>query len=486
MSHINTSRRDFLKHSGALSAAGTFGSSLFLNLAAAADAAAADGTGYKALVCIFLEGGNDACNTILPEYDDTESWARYNAVRGSLRQDKPVTKTSGPYVTTAAGAKTYPLHSSLSNVGAMLNESGSKLALVANVGNILSATTNASTTNLPALLRSHNDQTTVWHDGKNNMATSGWGGRSVQLTSLTSSNAQANAFRAVVLGNNNVFCYGANSTANVRPYGMVRGQGVIPVLPQKDSLGNVFGSLSVDSVLQVMQGKYTNFLRPRTNLIELDYIDLVQRAQASQSYMASLLKNEAGVDNTPMPVGEDGQPYALAQDLRIVAKVIAGQSAAGTTAGRQVFYVSLRGFDIHTDSGAHAKLLTQLDKSLRYFRDALGSNMANVLAFTASEFGRLLHSNGDGCDHGWGGHQIVMGGPVKGGTIYGTVPHYKRGSSGYSDPQMWGDGALVPSISLGSYAASMLRWFGVTSTEMTGALDSAAMVGDSALSGMLV
>jgi uncharacterized protein (DUF1501 family) len=475
MSNINESRRRLLKQGGALSAAGTFGSSLMFNLAAAADAAAANAAGYKAIVCIYLEGGNDACNTILPAFDDAASWDRYNAVRGLvLKLGKPATQTTGPYAISASTGKYHPLHPQLVNVSAMMNPSGgtaSNVAMVANVGNVLGTTT-AATTSVPAQLRSHNDQTTVWHDGRNHMASSGWGGRAVELTKITSTSAQANAFQAVVLGNNNVFCYGASATANVRPYGMVRGKGVVELLAGQTK---VFGSLPIATVQQVMQGNYTSWIAPRTNLIELDYVDLVRRAQASQSYMTGLLAQSTSASAAVLPTDAAGAPYPLAQDLQIVAKVIAGQRLAKAT-GRQVFYVSLGGFDIHTDGGSHAKLLGQLDASLKYFRDALGGNMDDTVAFTASEFGRLLHSNGDGCDHGWGGHHIVMGGTVKGGKIYGKVPSYARNANGYADPQMTMDGALIPSISLGSYAASILTWFGLTTTETTSALNSAVRV----------
>jgi uncharacterized protein (DUF1501 family) len=476
MSTTNHSRRHFLKQGGTLSAASAVGAPWLLNFAAAAAeaASAANPTGYKALVCVFLEGGNDACNTILPQFStaaDDPNWGRYNAVRGTLRQAQ---LPDGPKANTNDG-KSYPLHSSLTNVSELIKLGC--LAMVANVGNILpvSGTTTAQTRDalskpsaqFPPRLRSHNDQTTAWHNGASNVGANGWGGKSAQLGNFDAKDSSANNFRSVVLGNNNAFGVG---TGAFHAYGMVRNKGVVKLLDgQGDTL---LGGLPVQRVKDVILGK---FKTARTNLIEKDYQSVVATALSSQAYMQGLLSAGASVDAEPVPPLNIGGPrFPLAEDLQMVAKVIAGQRAAGVN-GRQVFYVSLSGFDIHSDGGMHAKLLKQLDESLNYFRNALGKNMADTLLFTASEFGRLLHANGDGADHGWGGHHFVMGGDIKKGVIHGEVPHYLQINGQYTHPYMFDDGALIPSISVGTYAEQLLKWFGVPPERLT-ATDAATDV----------
>jgi uncharacterized protein (DUF1501 family) len=485
MSNINTSRRRFLKQGGAASIASTVSTSWLVNLAGLGSAQAADSQGYKALVCIFLEGGNDACNTILPATEDNDSWIRYDAVRGKLKLARRGTGDLGPFALGRSPDGTtdwhYPIHEKLVKVGAMLRETNSPLALVANVGTLASASTQSNLGTLPARLRSHNDQTNTWHNANSNIAKTGWGGESAELTSLSASSSVANNFRCVVMGNNNAFGIGDN----LRAYGMVRQLGSIPLLPQQDAFSKVFGDLPVASVLKAAQGSYRSTF---TNLLEKDYAMVVRRAQASAAYAQTLLDATTDISAMTPPLDDKGAPSALALDLQMVAQVIAGHQRAGTT-GRQVFYVSLGGFDIHNDPGIHARLLTELDASLAHFRAALvkGDSFGNVVTFTASEFGRLLHANGDGCDHGWGGHHIVMGGPVQGGRIYGAVPRYARNADNtrYTDDHMTGDGALIPSISVGSYAATLCRWFGVQEGEMSDVLNAAIREGEGNLSGLL-
>jgi uncharacterized protein (DUF1501 family) len=485
MSNINSSRRRFLKHGGAASIASTVSTSWLFNLGNVGQAHAADNEGYRALVCLFLEGGNDACNTILPAAEDTTSWDRYDAVRNKLKQDRRTLSNLGPHALgRSSDGKTdwhYPLHDKLVKVGAMLQEQNSPLALVANVGTLAEASTRLNLGKLPSRLRSHNDQTTTWHNGNSNIAKTGWGGESAELTTLSSSNPVANNFRCVVMGNYNAFGIGDK----LRAYGMVRQLGSIPLLPQQDAGKKVFGDLPVATVLKSAQGNYRSAF---ANLLEKDYATVVRRAQDSSAYVKALLSSTTDIGNLPVSRDNTGAEFPLDLDLQMVARVIAGHKRAGTT-GRQVFYVSLGGFDIHNDPGVHARLLTQLDESLSHFRNALllGGCFGDVVTFTASEFGRLLHANGDGCDHGWGGHHIVMGGPVQGGRIYGSVPHYGRNAdnSAYVDSQMTGDGALIPSISVGSYAAALCKWFGVQDDELGDVLNNAIRVGDSQLTGLL-
>jgi uncharacterized protein (DUF1501 family) len=430
MSNINSSRRSFLKQGGALSAGGVIGPSWMLNLAAMADASAAIATDYKALVCVFLEGGNDACNTILPP-DGSKSLIRYNAVRSKAALDF----NKGTFAPLSFGTpldKTFRLHPKLTEVAALYKSK--KLAVVANVGNILKPTTRdlfTAQTSIPPR-----------QSGRSNMESTGWGGRYLD-------NDTYSGLRSVVVGDNNKFSVGDK----VQAYGMVPKIGVVPLLPTAANK-TVFGNLPVSTVEKVIQG---NFKSARPNLIEQDYAKLVTNALALQKTMGPIMA--ANPD-----FGQADKPNStLAEDLLVVAKTIAGQCVTG----RQVFFVSLRGFDTHSDQAKHTALMAELSLSLNYFYKLLTEIKAadKVVTFTASDFGRLLHGNGDGADHGWGGHQLVMGDALvgkAGGTIIGRVPSYEHNGTDYVDQQMTADGAMIPEISIQSYAAALGQWFEVS------------------------
>lgn len=464
MSNINTSRRQFLKSGGALSAAGV-ASPWLLNLAAMADASAATVPGdYKALVCVFLEGGNDACNTILPKLNDSVSWARYATVRSEVGVRKPGTNTlitSADYTTLGlptiqSTAGTYPLHPKLTNLASLY--ASNKLAVVANVGNILGTTTNATpATGQPPLLRSHNDQQTMWRSGRSHNESRGWGGRYAERFDFPAPPTglnYANYFRSVAIGDNNVFSMGDSIGA----YGLTSaGAGVVALLPQTSD-NKLFGASSQDLLRKVIRGE---FKTTRTNLIEQDHVTVMKRSLDTQQYMSNLI----GTDTTASVTMPN---FGLAKDLRMVARVIRGNSQ---TAGRQVFFVMLRGFDNHSGLlASHPALLDELDQSLAYFQQALGPAASKVVTFTASDFGRLLHQNGGGADHGWGGHQFVISEAMTstgGGKLFGRIPSYQFNSPNYTDAQVMRDGALVPEISIEGYGASLGKWFGVPDADLT-------------------
>lgn len=472
MSEINSSRRSFLKQGGALSAAGTVGAPWLLNLSAMADAAAATLTDdYKALVCVFLAGGNDACNTILPKLNEApfpttskrrSSMQRYEEVRSQIAL--PAAQRA---LTISTPAGQHPIHPALQNVHRMYGEG--KVAFVANVGNVFGKT-DRSTPDLalPPRLRSHNDQQGFWQSGRMNSEPSGWGGRFAQQRSFNptglpietrSNKPYADYFRSVIIGSNVPFGMGdANGTDVVRAYGLgAKGDGVIPLLKQTQD-GKLFGAASQTLLRQVMRGQ---FKAPRANLLEQDYMDVQARALDTQAYLSDALKV---IPDTSVP--EDAQ---LTKDLLMVARVIRAHANAK---GRQVFFVTLDQFDTHGNQNyKHPLLLAELDTALNRFQSALGNASGKVVTFTASDFGRLLHANGDGTDHAWGGHALVMGDAVvgKGGkSVIGTIPSYETDAAGnYVDPQMTGDGAMVPTISVQSYAGALGRWFGLDDATLT-------------------
>jgi uncharacterized protein (DUF1501 family) len=171
---------------------------------------------------------------------------------------------------------------------------------------------------------------------------------------------------------------------------------------------------------------------------------------------------------------------SFAQQLKMVARLIKGQAALGVK--RQVFFVSLGGFDLHDNLVAQQPaLMDRVSAAMTAFYNAtFEMGVANkVTAFTASEFGRTLASNGDGSDHGWGSHHWVVGGAVKGQAFYGTPPPVSVGNSTTAPEDQWhvGQGRLLPSTSVDQYAATLARWFGVADSELPGILPNLAHFG---------
>lgn len=477
-------RRQFLKTSGAMSAASTVGASWLMNLATMAEASAADAQdSYKALVCVFLYGGNDACNTVLPL--DDASWARYDEVRSipagtvGTQADLRLPKDQLPRINATVGGNTvqYGLHPDLTKVANLYNQG--KLAVVANLGTLVKAPMDRATYDqsgsqnlLPPKLRSHNDQQTEWQSARTNIETQGWGGRVTEPPAFAFASSggsdKANAFRSVYLGDNPTFSFGDT----LSPFGITDGgNGAVPLL--RSTGGKIYNGVGTSHLVSLVKGLAGG---TRTNLIEKDYIDLVTRALDSEGYLSSLI----GSINPPAAPPNN----YLASQLRMVARVIKGHSSRP---GRQVFFVSIGGFDTHDNQMGqygHNYLMQRLDSALDYFATALGSDLDKVTTFTASDFGRLLNSNGDGTDHAWGGHHFVMGGSqVKGGQVYGKMPSYARTGSGngatYTDQQMTGDGAMIPVVSVSSYAATMGRWFGLSDIELKGIFPNLYSLGTS-------
>ena len=163
----------------------------------------------------------------------------------------------------------------------------------------------------------------------------------------------------------------------------------------------------------------------------------------------------------------------LAQQMQVVARIIEASGNADVGAKRQVFFVSLGGFDTHdAQNNNHAQLMARLAHALRYFDDTLGAlGLRNqVTTFTASDFGRTFTSNGDGTDHGWGAHHFVMGGAVRGGDLYGSFPVYGAKNANNnnfdSSPDQIGNGALLPTTSVDQLGATLGRWFGLSDTQL--------------------
>jgi uncharacterized protein (DUF1501 family) len=438
-------RRAFLKRAGAVSALGA-GAPLALNLAAAGEAAAFTANDYKALVCVFLFGGNDHANTVVP-YDATNH-ALYAKIRSQLalsRSSLAATALSPRTAQTLTDNLQFALAPQLTALKSLW-DSG-QCAIQLNVGPLVVPTTLAQYNSadrranpLPPRLFSHNDQQSVWQAQGAEGTTVGWGGR---LGDLALSSNTTSSLTCISAAGNSVFVSGNT----VLPY-QISPNGVAPIY---SSIYDFYGSSMASTMKTLITQK-------SSNVLENEFTAVTQRAIDLQFLVANALKPV----NITTPFNIDGQPNNLADQLSIVAKLIAARGTLGSK--RQVFFVSIGGFDTHDGLATnHGPLMAKINEAVGQFYKAtveLGVQN-NVTTFTASDFGRTLAINGDGSDHGWGGHHFIVGGAVKGGQFYGTAPRV----SVTTEDQV-GEGRLLPSTSVEQYAATLARWFGVSDSEM--------------------
>lgn len=434
---------------------------LAINLAAISEAAAFDSSDYKALVCIFLYGGNDYANTVVP-YDST-NYARYHQIRAGAAGENE----AGIALARAALAPTaltpnngqvltdnlqYALAPQLSGLKSLWDQG--RLAVQLNVGPLIQPTTLAQyqSTNrianpLPPKLFSHNDQQSIWQSNGTEGSTIGWGGRLGDIA--LSSNAGNSLLTCISASGNAVFVAGRDALQyQISPSGAIRVNGLTQA---------PYGSTALRNALNTLM------TRASTHVFEDEYSIVTRRS----IQMESVVNNALGGVNLTNPTNllfGTGNP--LANQLKIVARLIGARATLGLR--RQVFFVSLGGFDNHNLlMQDHPRLLGRINEAMSAFYAAtVELGVADrVTTFTASDFGRTLSSNADGSDHGWGSHHFVMGGAVNGGRFYGTAPRV----SIQTDDQV-GQGRLLPSTSIDQFAATLARWFGCSASELPGIL----------------
>jgi uncharacterized protein (DUF1501 family) len=433
------SRRAFLKRSAALGVVGT-AAPFAVSLAAIGEAAAATATDYKALVCVFLFGGNDYAQT-LPAYDQA-NYNLYAGFRPGIAYARSALDATA--LTSAAalpGGQRYALAPNLAPLLPVWN--AGRMAAVLNVGTLVQPTTKAQysarSVPLPPKLFSHNDQQSYWQASNPEGATSGWGGRIGDLLQSGNGNSTLTCINA---GGNAVFLTGRTAVQ----YAVTTGG---PVALNGNS-ANLFGSATANTTLRTMIGTQ------RSNLFEAEHARVTKRSLDAYTAVTAALAAAPAL-TAGLPAGNN-----LADQLRVVARMISVSQELG--AKRQVFMVSIGGFDNHDSlATVHPGLMSRVGDALRYFQDSLtGLGVADrVTAFTASDFGRTLLINGDGSDHGWGSHHFVLGGAVQGQRYYGSAP--VLGNNAADDV---GQGRLLPTTSVDQYAATLASWFGVSATDM--------------------
>lgn len=449
------SRRKFLKQSAQAVLAGA-GLPVALNLAAIGQAAAFNATDYKALICIFLAGGNDQDNTVVSY--DTESYNAYKAVRGQIALDRQALLPLGGVLD--GSSRQYGLHPAMTGLQG-LYQSG-KAGVVLNVGPLVAPMNKAQyldrsgTFPLPPQLFSHNDQAAVWQCGEPEGATVGWGGRIADLA--LPGNLNASTFTCISLTGNTAFLAGKSAVM----YQGSASTGAVRISAATDpSFNSTFIAAAVSKLIQ----------QPSAHVLENEYSKVTKRAMDAQAAVTQAIATADPTDSRLAPfTGAVLQNNELASALQMVARIIAGRSVLGPK--RQVFYVAAGGFDLHDNLVAgQQKNMQNLSRALTAFHDTtrlLGIDRS-VTAFTASDFGRTLSSNGDGSDHGWGGHHLVVGGAVDGGKIYGYAPPVGAGNLPDGvDAWQVGQGRLLPTTSVDQYGATLAKWFGVEDAELGG------------------
>ena len=436
----NFSRRSFLAQGACAAVGSTSLLSTLLDLRQINAAAAPGANDYKALVCLFLYGGNDAANMLMPV--DSEGYGLYAAGRQNLALPQAAILPVG----VDRSGRALGLHPAMAGLQQLVGQGEGRL--VTNVGTLLAPVTLEDFQNrsaaLPPNLFSHNDQQVLWQTSVPESAAAfeatGWGGRIADL--LHSIYNDESISMSISISGSNFFQVGRE------------------IVPFRIGSGGSSGIGLANSLNEREQRKYQAFVDllniDHENLLEDAFADVTKRAINRDGVIAAALENSSEFPDFPTS--------GLGQQMRMIARLIAAREALGMR--RQIFFCATGGFDTHGEQlGPHAGLLGGINAALVAFNSAMHQLdvHSKVTTFTASDFGRTFVSNGRGSDHGWGAHHIVMGGGLAGNPIVGSYPNLDPGAS----PDDVGRGRWIPRLSVDQYGATMARWFGVADSDMS-------------------
>ena len=475
-------RRDFIRQAACAAVGGIAISNQLRDFRFINSALAQSGgiTDYKALICVFMSGGNDCNNFVVPR---NAGYGNYAALRQVLAIPEA---NLVPLTSLNPDGNEYGLHPNCPELGTLFHEQ--KLALVLNVGPLIHPLTRVeyqkNSVAKPPQLFSHSDQVTHWQTSlPDQPANSGWGGRlaremfldmnasqrTSQVISLCTSIAGQNTFE---ISNN----FGITLDA---------GEDATNVSKLNQYHVSTDGSVTLSGVSGNRKNAMLNIANlPRPNLQESAYGEVLNRAIVLGDTLNTAIAPTAAANffTQVFPT------TSLGKQMKMVARLIAARNSLGMK--RQIFFVNVGGYDTHTNQvgntafpignplaptvGSHADLMNELSEAIFAFQRAieqvassaaLGPDPAlvqQVTGFTASDFGRRFSPNGQGSDHAWGGHHAVFGGGVKGQRTYGSYPILTLGGPSDTDTK----GTWIPSTSVDEYSATLAKWFGLTNTDM--------------------